>query len=96
MILKMLGTQGIITIHADFQGAAECFRGAIHMAHTARPSMAPWTQSDGTPAWDDLTILSNEASTSTYMRPTEETKRINLGFSNERKTAVIRSSLTNK
>jgi hypothetical protein len=29
MILKMLGPQGIITVRADFQGAAECFRGAI-------------------------------------------------------------------
>jgi hypothetical protein len=26
IILKMLGLQGIITMHADFQGAAECFR----------------------------------------------------------------------
>jgi hypothetical protein len=92
----MLGTQGIITICADFQGAAECFRGAIHTTHTAGPSMTPWTRSDDTPAGDDLTILSNEAFTSTAMRPTEETKRINLGFSNERKTAVISSSLTNK
>jgi hypothetical protein len=25
MILKMLGSQGIITVRADFQGAAECF-----------------------------------------------------------------------
>jgi hypothetical protein len=25
MILKMLGPQGIITVRADFQGAAECF-----------------------------------------------------------------------
>jgi hypothetical protein len=25
MILKMLGPQGIITVHADFQGTVECF-----------------------------------------------------------------------
>jgi hypothetical protein len=29
MILKMPGPQGIITMRADFQGAAECFWGAI-------------------------------------------------------------------
>jgi hypothetical protein len=29
MILKMPGPQGIITVRADFQGAAKCFRGAI-------------------------------------------------------------------
>jgi hypothetical protein len=29
MILKMLGPQGIITVRADFQGPAECFRVAI-------------------------------------------------------------------
>jgi hypothetical protein len=27
MILKMPGPEGIITIHADFKGVAECFRG---------------------------------------------------------------------
>jgi hypothetical protein len=29
IILKMLGPQGIITMCTDFQGAVECFRGAI-------------------------------------------------------------------
>ena len=29
MILKMLGPQGIIIVRTDFQGAVECFRGAI-------------------------------------------------------------------
>jgi hypothetical protein len=29
MILKMPGSQGIITVRADFQGAEECFRVAI-------------------------------------------------------------------
>jgi hypothetical protein len=38
MILKMLGPQGIITERADFQGAVECFRGAIQTALTAGPS----------------------------------------------------------
>jgi hypothetical protein len=32
----------------------------------------------------------------TSMRPTEETKRINLGFADERKTAIISSSLDDK
>jgi hypothetical protein len=40
MILKMSGPQGIITMRADFQGAAECFRGAIQTALTAGPSIA--------------------------------------------------------
>jgi hypothetical protein len=30
------------------------------------------------------------------MRPTEETKRINLGVADERKTAIISSSLDDK
>jgi hypothetical protein len=30
------------------------------------------------------------------MRPTEETKRVNLGFTDERKTAIISSSLNEK
>jgi hypothetical protein len=30
------------------------------------------------------------------MRPTEEKKRINLGFADERKTTIISSSLDNK
>jgi hypothetical protein len=38
MILKMSGPQGIITVRADFQGATECFRGAIQTALTAGPS----------------------------------------------------------
>jgi hypothetical protein len=32
----------------------------------------------------------------TSIRPTEDTKRINLGFSDERKTAIISSSLDDK
>jgi hypothetical protein len=38
MILKMPGPQGIITVRADFQGAAECFRVAIQAALTTKPS----------------------------------------------------------
>jgi hypothetical protein len=38
----------------------------------------------------------NEAQAVTSMRPTEETKRINLGFADERKTAIISSSLDDK
>jgi hypothetical protein len=38
MILKMPGPQGIITVHANFEGAAECFRVAIQAALTTKPS----------------------------------------------------------
>jgi hypothetical protein len=37
MILKMPGPQGVITVHIDFQGATECFRGAIQTALTVGP-----------------------------------------------------------
>jgi hypothetical protein len=40
MILKMTGPQGVITVRADFQGATECFWGAIQTALTARPPVA--------------------------------------------------------
>jgi hypothetical protein len=40
MMLKMSGSQGIITVRADFQGAIECFRGAIQKALTVGPSVA--------------------------------------------------------
>jgi hypothetical protein len=49
MILKMSGPQGIITMHADFQGAAECFRGAIQAALTAGSLAAPPCRR--TPSW---------------------------------------------
>ena len=83
MILKMPGPQGIITVRADFQGAAECFRVAIQAALTTKPE-------------EDLAAPANEAQATTSMRPTEETKRINLGFADERKTAIISSSLDDK
>jgi hypothetical protein len=38
----------------------------------------------------------NEAQAVTSMRPIEETKRINLGFADERKSAIISSSLDDK
>jgi hypothetical protein len=95
MILKMSGPQGIITMRADFQGAAECFRGAIQAALTAWPPTAPPAQAY-TKSEEGLTIPTNEAQAVTSIRPTEETKRINLGFTNERKTTIISSSLDDK
>jgi hypothetical protein len=41
-------------------------------------------------------VPANEAQAVTSMRPTKETKRINLGFADERKTAIISSSLDDK
>jgi hypothetical protein len=96
MILKMLGPQGIIIVRANFQGAAECFQGTIQTALMAGSLMALPARSGDTPAGDDLTIPSNEAFAATSMRLTKETKRVNLGFSDERKIAVISSSLIDK
>jgi hypothetical protein len=96
MILKMLGPQGIITMCADFHGAMECFRGAIQMALTVGPPVALPTQENDRLKDENLTIPSNEAQAMTSMWPTEETKRINLGFSNERKTAIISSRLDDR
>jgi hypothetical protein len=95
MILKMPGPQGIIIVRADFQGAAECFRVAIQAALTAKPSATSSAQANSKPE-EDLAVPANEAQAVTSMRLTEETKRINLGFTDERKTAIIRSSLDNK
>jgi hypothetical protein len=96
MILKMPGPQGIITVRSDFQGAAECFRVAIQATLTTKPSAISSAQANSKPE-EDIAIPANEAQVVTSMRPTEETKRINLGFANERKTAVIRSScMTNR
>jgi hypothetical protein len=95
MILKMPGPQGIITVHADFQCVVECFRGAIQAALTAgHPSVSP-VQTDTKPE-EDLTIPTSKAQAVTAIRPTEETKRIKLGFADERKTAIISSSLDDK
>jgi hypothetical protein len=95
MILKMPGPQGIITVCADFQGTAECFRGAIQAALTTKPSTTSSAWANTKPE-GDLTVPANEAQVVTSMRPTEETKRINLGFVDECKTAIISSSLDNK
>jgi hypothetical protein len=95
MILKMSGPQGIITVHTDFQGAAECFQVAIQAALTTKPSTTSSAQANSKPE-EDLTIPTNEAQAVTSMRLTEETKRINLGFADECKTAIISSSLDNK
>jgi hypothetical protein len=95
MILKMPGPQGIITVRADFQGAAECFRVAIQAALSTKPSATSSVQANSKPE-EDLAIPANEAQATTSMRPTEETKRINLGFADECKTAIISSSLDDK
>ena len=96
MIMKMSGHQGIITVRTDFQGAAECFREAIQIALTAGPSTALPAQANTRLGEEDLTIPTNEAQAVTSIRPTEETNRINLGFFDERKTAIISSSLDDK
>jgi hypothetical protein len=80
---------------ADLQGAAECFRVAIQAALTAKPSATSSTQANSKPE-EDHTALAKEAQATTSMRPTEETKRINLGFADERKTTIISSSLDDK
>jgi hypothetical protein len=95
MILKMPGPQGIITMHADFQGAAECFRVAIQAALTTKPPTTSSVQANSKTK-KDLAIPANEAQVVTSMWLTEETKRINLRFGDERKTAIISSSLNDK
>jgi hypothetical protein len=95
MILKMPGQQRIITVCADFQGTVECFRGAIQAALTTKPLTTSSVQTNTKPE-GDLAIPANEAQAVTSMRPTEETKRINLGFADERKTDIINSSLDDK
>jgi hypothetical protein len=95
LILKMPGQQGIITGRADFQGAAKCFRVAIQAALTTKPLTTSSVQANSKPE-GDLAIPENEAQVVTSIRPTEEMKRINLGFADERKTAIISSSLDDK
>jgi hypothetical protein len=95
MILKMSGPQGIITVCADVQGVAECFRVAIQATLTTKPPTTSSAQVNSKPD-EDLVIPANEAQAVTSMRSTEETKRINLGFADERKTAIIISSLDDK
>jgi hypothetical protein len=76
MILKMPGPQGIITMRADFQRAAECFRVAIQAALSTKPSATSSVQANSRPE-EYLAVSANEAQAATSMRPTEETKRIN-------------------
>jgi hypothetical protein len=95
MILKMPGPQGIITVRADFQGVAECFRVAIQAALTTKPSTTSSARANSMPE-EDLAVPANEAQVVTSMRSTEETKIINLGFTDERKTTIISSSLKDK
>jgi hypothetical protein len=79
IILKMPGPQGMITVRADFQGAAECFRVAIQVALATKPSATSSVQANSKPE-EDLAVPANEAQAVTSIRPTKETKRINLGF----------------
>jgi hypothetical protein len=82
-------------VRADFQGVAECFRVTIQVALTTKPPTTSSVQANSKPE-EDLTIPTNESQAVTSMRPIEETKRINLGFTDERKTAIINSSLDDK
>jgi hypothetical protein len=68
---------------------------AIQAALTTKPSTVPSTLANSKPE-EGLAVPANEAHAATSMRPTEETKRINLGFADERKTAIISSSLNDK
>jgi hypothetical protein len=68
---------------------------AIQAALTTKPSVVSSTLANSKPK-EDLAVSANEAQAATSMRPTEETKRINLGFADERKTAIISSSLDDK
>jgi hypothetical protein len=64
-------------------------------SHCWAPVALP-TQASGRMEDENFTIPSNEAQAMTSMRPTEETKRINMGFSDERKIAITSSSLDDK
>jgi hypothetical protein len=79
-------------VRANFQGVVECFRGAIQTALATKPPTTSSAQANTKPE-GDLAVPANEAQVVTYMRPTEETKRIDLGFADERKTAIVSSSL---
>jgi hypothetical protein len=95
MILKMPEPQGIITMRADFQGATECFQVAIQTTLTTKPPTTSSVQMNSK-LEEDLAIPANEAQAVTSMRMTKETERINLGFVDECKTAIISSSLDDK
>jgi hypothetical protein len=62
---------------------------------TTKPSAISSAQAISKPE-EDLAVPTNEAQAATSMRLTEETKIINLGFADERKTAIISSNLDDK
>jgi hypothetical protein len=68
---------------------------AIQATLTTKPSVISSAQVNSKPE-EDLAVPANEAQVVTSMRPTEETKRINLRFADERKIAIISSSLDDK
>jgi hypothetical protein len=68
---------------------------AIQAAVTTKPPTTSSMQANSKPE-EDLAIPANESQAVTSMQPTEETKRINLGFADERKTVIISSSLDDK
>jgi hypothetical protein len=68
---------------------------AIQAALTTKPSVTSSAQANSKPE-EDLTVPANESQVVTSILSTEETKRINLGFADERKTAIISSSLNDK
>jgi hypothetical protein len=67
----------------------------IQAALTTKPPTTSSVQANSKPE-EDLAIPANEAQVVTSMWPTKETKRINLGFADEHKTAIISSSLDDK
>jgi hypothetical protein len=67
----------------------------IQATLTTKPSTTSSAQANSKPE-EDLTVPANEVQAVTSMHPIEETKRINLGFADERKTAIISSSLDDK
>jgi hypothetical protein len=68
---------------------------AIQAALTTKPSATSSAQANSKHE-EDLAVPTNEAQAATSMWPTEKTKRVNLGFTDERKTAIISSSLDDK
>jgi hypothetical protein len=68
---------------------------AIQAALITKPSATSSAQANSKPE-EDLAVPANEAQAVTSIWPTEETKRINLGFADEHKTAIISSSLNDK
>jgi hypothetical protein len=71
------------------------FRGAIQTALTTKPPTTSSAQAN-TKLEGDLAVPANEAQAVTSMRPTQVTKRINLGFADEQNTTIISSSLDDK